>query len=280
VFGVNLFAPNPVPVDPTAYAAYARAISPEGERYGLDVASTPITEDDDGWADKLDLLLADPVPVVTFTFGLPDPELINRLQQAGSVVGQTVTSVREARAASERGAHLLVVQSSNAGGHWGTLTPHDPPVPTSATDLVAAVRASTALPIVGAGGVGTSTDVSAILAAGADAVAIGTLLLRSDESGTGAPYRSALADPGRRETVVTRAFSGRPARALRNRFLDSYDAIAPLGYPAVHHLTSPMRRAAMTAGDPERINLWAGTGVRHATAEPAQVIFERLAGGL
>lgn len=79
---------------------------------------------------------------------------------------------------------------------------------------------------------------------------------------------------------MTRAFTGRPARALRNLFTDRYSGIAPAGYPAVHYLTSPMRKAAAAAGDPERINLWAGTGYRHATAEPAGRILTRLASAL
>jgi NAD(P)H-dependent flavin oxidoreductase YrpB (nitropropane dioxygenase family) len=80
--------------------------------------------------------------------------------------------------------------------------------------------------------------------------------------------------------VVTRAFTGRPARALRNDFTDRYTGLAPAGYPALHHLTSPMRRAAATADDPERINLWAGTGYRHAAAEPAGQILQGLASEL
>jgi NAD(P)H-dependent flavin oxidoreductase YrpB (nitropropane dioxygenase family) len=119
------------------------------------------------------------------------------------------------------------------------------------------------------------------------------VLLRADESGTNQPYRTALADPARRDaaqsdaahsdtghsdTVVTRAFTGRPARALRNRFTERYSDLAPGGYPALHHLTSPLRKASIAAGDPERVNLWAGTGYRHATAEPAADILARLAG--
>jgi len=105
---------------------------------------------------------------------------------------------------------------------------------------------------------------------------VGTVLLRSDESGTSSVHRAALADPDRGETVVTRAFTGRPARALPNAFSRAHDGSAPFGYPAIHHLTSPLRRAATAAGDAERVNLWAGTGYRQATAEPLAVILARL----
>ena len=107
---------------------------------------------------------------------------------------------------------------------------------------------------------------------------VGTALLRSDESGASPVYKLALAERCHLETIVTRSFTGRPARALPNLWTDRYHEIAPSGYPAVHHLTVQVRRAAATAGDAERINLWAGTGVRQATSEPAARILARLAG--
>ncbi|MGW5672064.1 nitronate monooxygenase, partial [Micromonospora sp. NPDC003776] len=123
-------------------------------------------------------------------------------------------------------------------------------------------------------------DVRAALTAGATAVLVGTLLLRAAESGTSRTHRDALADPHRDATVVTRAFTGRPARALRNAFTDRYDADAPLGYPAVHHLTRPLRVAAAQAGDADRLHLWAGTGWRAARAAPAAEIVAELTAGL
>ncbi|MFB7223879.1 nitronate monooxygenase [Streptomyces sp. NPDC056227] len=279
-FGVNLFAPNPVPVDPEAFRRYARTVAPEARTYGIDILGTGIVEDDDHWSDKIDLLLSDPVPVVSFTFAVPEAAVIAALRAAGSLVVQTVTSVAEAGLAAEAGVDVLAVQASAAGGHSGTLTPQHIPAPVPLTDLLGKVRQAVPLPLVAAGGVATPADVTGALHAGAAAVMVGTVLLRADEAGTSRPHRAALADPARRRTVVTRAFTGRPARALRNSFTDRYTDLAPAGYPALHHLTSPMRKAAAAADDPERINLWAGTGYRHATAEPAGQILQWLASGL
>jgi nitronate monooxygenase len=279
-FGINLFAPNPVPVDPEAYRRYASAIQPEGDRYGLDLTGGDPVEDDDMWADKIDVLLADPVPLVGFTFGIPSPDVVAALRGAGSLIVQTVTSAGEARLAADAGADVLFVQSSAAGGHSGTLTPDRVPPPVPAAELVAEVAHAVPTPLVAAGGLATSADVAGVLRAGALAAAVGTVLLRAEESGTSATHRAALADPARDRTVVTRAFTGRPARGLHNAFIDRYEALAPLGYPAVHHLTAPLRKAAAAAGDPERLHLWAGTGHRHATEEPAGRILARLAEGL
>lgn len=281
VFGVNLFAPNPVPVDAAAFRDYAQAIAEEGREYGVDLLDVPVTEDDDRWREKIDLLLGDPVPLVSFTFGIPEPSVVAALRAAGTVVVQTVTSAAEARQAAEAGVDALAVQASAAGGHSGTLTPDVIPAAVPITDLITQVRAAVSLPLVAAGGLATTDAVARALHAGAEAAMVGTVLLRADEAGTSAPFRAALAEqPSRGETLLTRAFTGRPARALRNRFTDRYSGIAPAGYPAVHYLTSPMRKAAAAAGDPERINLWAGTGYREATAEPAGRILARLASSL
>ncbi|GGM61283.1 nitronate monooxygenase [Dactylosporangium sucinum] len=276
-FGVNVFAPNPVPVDPAAFRRYAASLAPDAAALGLGLAGAAPVEDDDHWAAKTDLLLADPVPVVSFTFGLPPATLVAALRRAGTVVAQTVTNRAEARAAAELGVDVLVVQSFAAGAHSGTLTPSVaiPEVPLP--DLIAGVRAAVSLPLVAAGGLGTAADVASVLTAGASAAMIGTALLRAPESGASAPHKAALADPSRTETVLTRAFTGRPARGLRNGFIERHDAEAPAGYPAIHHLTAPLRRAAAAAGDADRLHLWAGTGYRHATERPVATILAGLA---
>ncbi|MGE2715492.1 NAD(P)H-dependent flavin oxidoreductase [Mycolicibacterium litorale] len=275
-FGVNVFAPNPVPVDVEAYRRYAELLKPEADRYGLTLPTDPI-DDDDSFDAKIDLLRTDPVPLVSFTFGLPTPDVIRGLQKAGTTVVQTVTSADEAEAAAAAGVDILAVQAAVAGGHSGTFTPERMPAPVPLPDLVSEVVTKVRLPAIAAGGLATAEDVAAVLRAGASAAAVGTVLLRADESGASTTHKAALADPSRTETVLTRAFTGRPARGLRNRFIDRYEASAPLGYPALHHLTSPLRKAAAAAGDADVVHLWAGTGYRHAADKPTATILAELA---
>jgi NAD(P)H-dependent flavin oxidoreductase YrpB (nitropropane dioxygenase family) len=279
-FGVNLFAPNPVPVEAAAFRRYAELIAPEAARYGLSLHGVAPVEDDDRWHDKLDVLRAHPVPVVSFTFGLPGRDDLAVLRSTGALLVQTVTSRAEAEAARQAGLDALVVQAAAAGGHSGTFTPAKALVQVPVHELIASVRSAVDLPVIAAGGVATADAVAAAIEAGAAAVAVGTVLLRSDEAGTSAVHRAALADPARTGTVLTRAFTGRPARGLRNEFTDRYSQLAPSGYPALHYLTSGFRKAAVAAGDPERVHLWAGTGFRQATAEPAGAILTRLAAKL
>jgi NAD(P)H-dependent flavin oxidoreductase YrpB (nitropropane dioxygenase family) len=251
VFGVNLFAPNPVPVDTAEFRRYAAAIQAEADQYGLRLDEAIPVEDDDAWAAKADLLVGEPVPVVSCTFGIPDRSVVAALKRAGTLVIQTVTTTAEARLAAEAGAEVLVVQAAAAGAHSGTLTPQRMPEEVPLPALVAAVVRETGLPVIAAGGLSTPAEVAAALHGGADAVMVGTALLRSDESGASAVHKAALADPGRGPTVLTRAFTGRPARGLVNAFTRKYSELAPVGYPAIHHLTSGLRKTAAAAGNPE-----------------------------
>jgi nitronate monooxygenase len=274
-YGVNLFSPNPEAVDPAAYAAYRELLSPLAGRYAVELPAEPV-EDDDGWRGKVDVLVEAAPPLVSFTFGLPEPAAAAELRRAGCTLVQTVTSADEARVSEEAGMDALIVQSPDAGGHWGTFTPTRPPERLRLPDLVRAVRAASDLPIMAVGGIGTGAHVAAALGAGAQAVAVGTVLLLATEAGTNPAHRAGLTSHDRGDPVTTSAFSGRPAGGLPNEFLAAYDGRAPLGYPALHHLTSPIRRAAAAASDPEHVNLWAGAGYRSVEARSAAEILTGL----
>lgn len=275
-FGVNVFVPDADRISEPEFRRYARELAPEGEPYGLDLANAPLVEDDDHWRDKLDLLLADPVPVVSFTFGLPEAQVVRALRRAGSRVLVTVTTLAEAFAARDLGVDGLVAQSTEAGGHSGTHDPGRPMPPTTVERLLAEFGPATGLPVVVAGGVDGPARVRRLVDAGAAGVLVGTLLLRTDESGASRPHRDALADPARTGTVLTRVFTGRPARALRNGFVDRHQTSAPLGYPAIHHLTRELRAAAVRADEPDLVHLWAGTGYRNARTGPAADVVAEL----
>lgn len=274
-FGVNLFVLHGPAVDRDAFHRYAAQLQPEAEAYGLQLDPEP-QSDDDYLPEKLERLVSNPVPVVSFTFGLPEPSDVAALQRAGTRVLISVTTAAEALAASETGADGLVVQGPRAGGHSATHDPFNNPQLVETEEVVEQVRSAVELPLIGAGGVDGPQAVQRILAAGAEAAAVGTLLLRTDEAGTSPAHRAALADQEFEETVLTRAFTGRPARALRNGFIDRHQHSAPTGYPEIHHLTREMRQAAAKAGDTDRLHLWAGTGYRNALPGPAVEVIRGL----
>ncbi len=271
-FGVKLFVPSR-PSDPADVAAYASALVPEAQRLGVELGDG--RWEDDAYPEKLDVVCDAAVHSVSFTFGSPKDDVVDALHRAGSLVAVTVTSALEARAAG--GADYLIVQGTEAGGHQGTfLSTAANSVPLAA--LVDEVRNVTRLPLVAGGGVMTGADAAAAFTAGASAVVLGTALLLAPEAGTSATHRRALVSARFDETVVTRAYTGRFGRGLANRFALEFGELAPAAYPEVHHLTRPLRAAASAAGNPEVPNLWAGTGWRLATAEPAATIVARIAG--
>lgn len=193
-FGVNVFAPNPVPVDPRRYREYAAIIQAEADQFGLTLPSEPV-EDNDSFDAKIELLLDDPVPMVSFTFGIPPRDVIAALQRAKSVVVQTVTTAEEAEQARDAGVDMLVVQAADAGGHSGTLSPSRPLTPVPIVDLVSQVVATVPLPVLATGGLATPAAVAEAIRAGAAAAAVGTVLLRATESGASTTHQAALADP-------------------------------------------------------------------------------------
>jgi nitronate monooxygenase len=271
-FGVNLFAPPAAPGDPGEIARYAQQLQGEAERRGVPLGEP--RHDDDGWEDKLALCAAERVPLVSFTFGCPDAAVLERLRAASCATWVTVTTPGEAVAAARAGADGLVVQGIEAGGHRGSFDPSKPGE-IGLLALLRLVRAETGVPLVATGGIADRDGVAAVLAAGASAAQLGTAFMLAPEAGTADAHRRALA--GDAPTVLTRAFTGRPARGIENRFIREHEQAAPLGYPEVNYLTAPLRAAAREAGDPDGLHLWAGQAYALTRALPAAQLVRELA---
>jgi nitronate monooxygenase len=187
----------------------------------------------------------------------------------------TVTSPAEARIARDAGADALVVQGVEAGGHRAVFDDDDAASDLGVLAALQLVAAAVDLPLVATGGLATGRAVAAVLAAGAAAAQLGTAFMRTPEAGTAAVHREALA--GEAPTALTRAFSGRTARGVVNRFLREHSEGAPRAYPDVHHVTAPLRAAARERGDADRLHLWAGQAHALAAEEPAGELVRRLA---
>jgi nitronate monooxygenase len=262
--GVNLFVVRSSAARSEAIQQYAQALADESEHYGVRLGEARF--DDDAWSAKLDVVLDLKPEVVSFTFGLPEAADCARLSAAGISTVATVTTLAEAEAAVACGVDAVAVQGPAAGGHRGTLNPVALPPTQPLDQLLRATTIALDVPVIAAGGLMTATDVADVLVSGAVAAQLGTAFLLADEAGSSPVHRAALRDPQFTETAVTRCFSGRYARGLRNRFIDEHDTQAPLGYPEIHYLTSPVRAASVRAGDPHAVNIWAGTGFKKAIA--------------
>lgn len=270
-FGVNLFVPGTRSTsDLTGYRERVRA---QARQLGVEPGEP--RWDDDNYGSKLELVLAQRIPIVSFTFGLPDADDVHRLHAAGSMIIITVTTPSEARQAQQIGADVLCVQGADAGAHRGTFS--DDGISPGGGELygtLAALRLVAGvvdLPLIATGGLMHGADVAAVLTAGAVAAQLGTAFLGCPEAGTQPAHREALAE-GARRTALTRAFSGRPARALVNRFLIENTQHAPAAYPNINHLTKPVR----ATGEIEVMSLYAGTTYPLATSEPAADVVRTL----
>jgi nitronate monooxygenase len=265
--GVNLFVLQDVAVDDDAVAAYARELETEAHALGAQLGEPRF--DDDWLEEKIEVIVRARVEVVSTTFGCLSAESVARLQQSGTQVWATVTAAHEARAARDAGVDALVVQGAEAGGHRGAWRDDGEPLPL--LELLASFDVG--LPLVATGGIADRDGVAAALAAGAQAVQVGTAFLLCPEAATSEPFRRALRNGG--DTAFTRAFTGRSARGIVNRFMVEHPD-APSAYPHIHHLTAPLRAAARAAGDADGINLWAGVNFARAEELPAAEIVAKL----
>jgi nitronate monooxygenase len=249
-FGVNLFVPGP-PNEEHVYREYVRDL---GE---------PRYHDDDFEA-KLELV--GDVDVVSFTFGCPD--VLDRFETSWV----TVTRPAEARHAVEAGAKGVIAQGAEAGGHRGSFADDDE-APLGLLALLQLIDVD--VPVIATGGIATPQAVKAVLALGASKAQVGTAFMRCPEAGTTPVHADRLATDER--TGLTRAFSGRLARGIHNRFMDEHPD-APSAYPEIHYATAAARADARKRGDSDGFNLWAGQAHALAQARPAAEIVAWLAG--
>jgi nitronate monooxygenase len=275
-FQVNLFVPEPSDAPSAEEVARAgAALAPLRAEVGLGPPAPPAPAP--SFAEALDAALDEAVPVISFTFGKLGAEDVAAIARRGAVVLGTATTVREARALAAAGVHAVVAQSAEAGAHRGTFDGPSSRALVGGLALLPQVVDAVRVPVVAAGGIMDGRGIAAALALGAAGVQLGTAFLACPESGASRPYKEAiLARPEDDDTVLTRAFSGKLARGIANRFTEAMADAPLLPYPLQNALTSDLRRAAAAAGKPELLSLWAGQGRALATARPARRLVEDL----
>lgn len=277
-FQANLFVPPPVapPLDAAAVAHVQALLA--NLRAGLDLPTelpVPARAAEDFTA-QAEVLLAERVPVAGFAFGVPPADLVAALREQGTVVVGTATDVAEGQALLGAGVQVLCAQGSEAGGHRGQFlggdgsNPQPPGDPMATMALIPAMADALDAPLIAAGGLRDGRSVLAVLALGADAAQLGTAFLRTPEAGTNPAYRAALAAADGAQTVLTTAFSGKPARGLRNAYVDALGVRPDVpAYPVMNALTGELRAAARVAGLADLQSLWAGQGVAGIREDPA-----------
>ena len=277
-FGINLFAPvRPTGAPPDARPAVAR-VAPYYAELGLPAPAPPLVPPD-VFRDQLAAVLETEAAVFSFTFGMLPAEVLQAVKRRGMLLAGTATTVEEALALEKAGVDAVIAQGSEAGGHRGSFAGDFEASMVGTIALVPQIADAVRIPVIASGGIMDGRGIAAALALGASAVQLGTAFLTTDEAGVPDSYKQAILGAQEHQTRLTRAFSGRPARGIVNRFMEQVDrepeAILP--FPLQNALTRPLRTAAAKAGRAEFLSLWAGQGLRMARREPAARLVARLA---
>ena len=274
-FGVNLLmAPAAHPDASSIEAALAR-LAPWYAELGEPTPGHPNSFAPDFEA-QLDAVVRAAPPVASFTFGILSAAQIEALHRAGTYVVGTATTVAEAQAWAAAGADGICAQGFEAGGHRGHFLAEVEASLVGTMALTALILDAVDLPVIAAGGIMDGRGVAAALALGASAAQMGTAFLLSDQASLALPWREAVASAPDEATRLTRAFTGRHARGVENRFMRELRAVESEvpAYPVQNRLTQPLRAAAAKAGVADMISLWAGQGVRLARPGDAGELVE------
>jgi len=275
-FGINLFAPVPAPSVQDVDAAVAR-LAPYRAELGL----PPLTElqlPTDQFDAQVGAALESDASAISFTFGLLPASAVAAIKARELALIGTATTVAEAIALEDSGVDAIVAQGSEAGGHRGTFLGDFADAQIGTLALVPQIVDAVSVPVIASGGIMDGRGIAAALALGASAVQLGTAFLTCSETGVAEAYKDAILRSPETATRITRAFSGRPARGIVNRFMTDIDADAEAiaSFPFQNILTRPMRTAAAKQGRAEFLSLWAGQGLRLARRQSAAELMERL----
>lgn len=269
-FGVNVFIPEETPYTPDDLRAATSAISPHCKHLGIEEPQD-VTQPMPGFEDQMAAVLESGVKLCSFHFGVPTQETIDSLKLVNILTAVSATSVDEAIKAETAGVDFIIAQGSEAGGHRGTWIGDWKNSMTGTLSLVGQLTEHTKTPIVAAGGIMDGRGMAAALALGAAGVQMGTAFLTCPEAGTHPGYKQALLESKSDTTTVTKTFSGRPARGLRNRYITEMEdtGAAILPFPFQNTLTNSLRKAAADANDTDFMSLWAGQAASLSRGLPA-----------
>ncbi len=273
-FGVNLFVPAEYEASPGEMDAALRLLTPYATQLGIELVVPDSFGED--FVAQLGVTLDERVPFVSFTFGVPEASVLAAVREAAAICCGTATSLAEARALSAAGVDMICVQGGEAGGHRGGFIGDPEQSAVGLMALLPAVCNAVDVPVIAAGGIMDGSAIAATLTLGAAAAQLGTAFLLTPEAGTNAPYRAALEAASDTDTVLTRAFSGKPARGIRNRMTDELATVRLPPYPVMNGLTRALRQAAVQRGAADYLSLWAGQGVAQARALPVRELVSAL----
>jgi nitronate monooxygenase len=257
----NFFCHEPPVTDPVRAAAWMRRVMPYYAEFGLDPEEPPPSPPLLPFGDVHCSLMEELRPeIVSFHFGLPAPDLLDRVRRTGAKIISTATTVREAVWLEQAGCDAIIAQGFEAGGHRGMFLPGSLAAQIGTMALVPQVVDAVKVPVVAAGGIGDPRGVAAAFALGASAVQIGTAYLFCEEANVSSLYRRVLRAARDDQTVITNVFTGRPARAASTRIVREVGPISEglPAFPLAAAALSPLRAASEARGSTDFTPVWCG----------------------
>lgn len=215
------------------------------------------------YENQVEVILSEKIRVASFTFGIPDEGVMKELRKNGTVIMGTATNVKEALELEESGVDIIVAQGSEAGGHRGTFHTEESGLIGSMA-LIPQVVDAVHVPVVAAGGIMDTRGIVAAMALGAKGVQLGTAFLACKESGAAQVYKQTLLNSTEEQTILTKAFSGKMARGIGNRFIHEMAGQMSMPFPLQNELTTVLRKKAAMQKQTDFMSLWAGQGIRMA----------------
>ncbi len=277
-FNLNFFVHIRPHTTPDATARMRARLARYFDEFGLGPVPEPTEPFPSFDQERLDLVLEVRPPVVSFHFGLPEASAVRHIKAAGCIILSSATTVAEARALEAGGADAIIAQGFEAGGHRGTFTSGPAAGMVGMIALVPQIVDAVRVPVIAAGGIADGRGIAAAFALGASGVQIGTAFLGCPETTVSPQYRARLRTATDEATVVTRAFTGRPARAMRNRFVAEMADAEPLEFPLQGSLAGPLWQLPDVAARADFAPVWAGQAASLIRELPAgQLVGELVA---
>lgn len=275
-FSVNLFVPQKFTMNAERIEKSKALFTPYYQKFGIDVETIPIRGPED-FALQVEAVMQMQVPIVSFTFGIPEASVIKDFKAQGALLIGTATSVMEAKVLEDQGMDIIVVQGAEAGGHRGTFI-NSNEAPINLVNLLNECCKAVKIPLIAAGGIMHGQDIAQAIKLGASAVQMGTAFLVCSESSAAPCYKKRILNSRAGETQLTKVFSGKSARGIVNkvmRDLASHESELP-DYPIQHYLTQPLRSQAAKHDDIEYMSLWAGQNAHKAREQSVEELLQNL----
>jgi nitronate monooxygenase len=261
-FGINLFCME-LTDNLTGIQEVQDFLDHMRETLGIKPGSRDV-QTKDLFDQQFQVLIEEEVPIISTAFGVLPPYAMKMAKARNMKVITMVTTVQEALLAEKQGTDLIVAQGSEAGGHRGTfdIKKHPNGAAIGLFSLLPQIADNVNIPVIAAGGIMDGRGFVGALALGAKGIQMGTAFLPAKESGAHDSYKEALLTSNEESTVITKSFSGRPARGIRNQFIKEFEGsgMQPLAFPTQNTVTGDIRRAAAKQNNPEFMSLWAGQG--------------------